>query len=156
MPLKMASPNASFPSPAMAFTSAPAATRSRADSTSPSRAANINEVNEPLANSSTPSPEREGHAGYGCVPARPECPDQSSASLLARAVWVVGVDTGLTHLAAALGTPTVAIFTVTDPQLAGVARATTLARDLGGTGNVPTSAEVIAALGPLVRAVPSS
>ena len=88
------------------------------------------------------------------IPPRRSLPEL--ASLLARAVWVVGVDTGLTHLAAALGTPTVAIFTVTDPQLAGVARATTLARDLGGAGNVPTSAEVIAALGPLVRAVPSS
>jgi heptosyltransferase-1 len=89
----------------------------------------------------------------GVIPPRRTLPEL--ASLLARAVWVVGVDTGLTHLAAALGTPTVAIFTVTDPRLAGVARATALARDLGGMGNVPTSAEVIAALGPLVRAVPS-
>jgi len=87
------------------------------------------------------------------IPLRRSLPEL--ASLLARAVWVVGVDTGLTHLAAALGTPTVAIFTVTDPQLAGVARATASARDLGGMGNVPTLAEVIAALGPLVRAVPS-
>ena len=37
---------------------------------------------------------------------------------------VVGVDTGLTHLAAALGTSTVAIFTATDPRLAGWARRT--------------------------------
>jgi len=87
------------------------------------------------------------------IPLRRSLPEL--ASLLSRAVWVVGVDTGLTHLAAALGTPTVAIFTVTDPQLAGVARATASARDLGGMGNVPTLAEVIAALGPLVRAVPS-
>jgi heptosyltransferase-1 len=77
------------------------------------------------------------------------------ASLLARATWAVGVDTGLTHLAAALGTPAVAIFTATDPRLAGVARASPLARDLGGNGTVPTPARVIAALGPLVRAVPS-
>jgi lipopolysaccharide heptosyltransferase I len=77
------------------------------------------------------------------------------ASLLARAAWVVGVDTGLTHLAAALGTPTVAIFTATDPRLAGVARASPLARDLGGNGIAPTPAQVIAALGPLVRTIPS-
>jgi heptosyltransferase-1 len=67
----------------------------------------------------------------------------------------VGVDTGLTHLAAALGTPTVAIFTATDPRLAGVARASPLARDLGGNGTVPTAERVIAALGPLVRTIPS-
>jgi heptosyltransferase-1 len=77
------------------------------------------------------------------------------ASLLARAVWVVGVDTGLTHLAAALGTPTIAIFTATDPLLAGVARASGLARDLGGIGIVPPPEEVIAATAPLLRTVPS-
>ena len=43
------------------------------------------------------------------------------AALLARAHAVVGVDTGLTHLAAALGTPTLALFTTTDATLAGVA-----------------------------------
>jgi heptosyltransferase-1 len=91
--------------------------------------------------------------GGSVIPPRRSLPEL--ASLLARAVWVVGVDTGLTHLAAALGTPTVAIFTVTDPELAGVARATALARDLGGMGNVPTCGQVIAALGPLVRAVPN-
>jgi heptosyltransferase-1 len=77
------------------------------------------------------------------------------ASLLARAVWVVGVDTGLTHLAAALGTPTIAIFTATDPRLAGVARTSTVGRDLGGNGVVPTPGEVIAATAPLLRTVPS-
>ena len=45
------------------------------------------------------------------------------AALIARADIVVGVDTGLTHLAAALGTPTVALFTETDPAGAGVALA---------------------------------
>jgi heptosyltransferase-1 len=77
------------------------------------------------------------------------------ASLLARAVWVVGVDTGLTHLAAALGTPTVALFTATDPRLAGVARASPIARDLGGPGVVPPPDEAIAAIAPLLRTVPS-
>ena len=38
------------------------------------------------------------------------------AGLLAKADVVVGVDTGLTHFAAALGTPTVAIFTQTDAR----------------------------------------
>ena len=43
-----------------------------------------------------------------------------SPALVARAEGVVGVDTGLVHLAAALGTPTVALFVATDPALAGV------------------------------------
>ena len=91
-----------------------------------------------------------------CVvpPARRSLPEL--ASLLARAVWVVGVDTGLTHLAAALGTPTVAIFTATDARLAGVARASPVARDLGGVGIVPRPEQVIAATAPLLRTVPSS
>ena len=87
------------------------------------------------------------------IPPRLSLPEL--ASLLSRAVWVIGVDTGLTHLAAALGTPTIAIFTATDPQLAGVARASPTARDLGGVGVVPSPQEVIRAIAPLVRAVPS-
>ena len=94
----------------------------------------------------------QGRRG-GVIPPRRNLPEL--ASLLSRADWVVGVDTGLTHLAAALGTPTVAVFTATDPELAGVARAGGFARDLGGIGTVPTLGQVIAALGPLVRAVPS-
>jgi len=76
------------------------------------------------------------------------------ASLLSRATLVVGVDTGLTHLAAALGTPTVALFTATDPRLAGVERASPLARDLGDVGAIPAPAQVIAAAGALLRTRP--
>jgi len=76
------------------------------------------------------------------------------AALLSRAELAVGVDTGLTHLAAALGTPTVAIFTETDPAGAGVAIAGVHARDLGGNGVVPTLADVQAAAGALLRAAP--
>ena len=87
------------------------------------------------------------------IPPRRALPEL--ASLLARAVWVIGVDTGLTHLAAAVGTPTIAIFTSTDPRLAGVARTSEVGRDLGGNGAVPTPGEVIGATAPLLRAVPS-
>jgi heptosyltransferase-1 len=86
------------------------------------------------------------------VPPRRTLPEL--ASLLSRATLVVGVDTGLTHLAAALGTPTVALFTATDPRLAGVERASTLARDLGDVGATPAPAQVIAAAGALLRARP--
>lgn len=76
------------------------------------------------------------------------------AGWLARAHAVVGVDTGLVHLAAALGTPTLAIFMATDPRLAGVSIAGPHARDLGGRGSVPSFDEVAAALGALLRAGP--
>ena len=74
------------------------------------------------------------------------------AGLLANAALAVGVDTGLTHLAAALRTPTIALFTETDPAGAGVALAGPHARDLGGRGDVPTLDEAQAAAGELLRA----
>ena len=76
------------------------------------------------------------------------------AGLLARAELVVGVDTGLVHLAAALGTPTIALFTATDPALAGVERASANARDLGNAGRTPSVADVQAAAGALFRRAP--
>ncbi len=42
------------------------------------------------------------------------------AQLLAHASAVIGVDTGLSHVAAALDTPTLTIYGATDPQLTGV------------------------------------
>jgi len=83
------------------------------------------------------------------VPAHQNLP--ALAGLLARAEIVVGVDTGLVHLAAALGTPTVSLFVATDARLAGVERASAQARDLGGIGCVPSVAEVDAAAGALLR-----
>jgi heptosyltransferase I len=86
------------------------------------------------------------------VPPRQSLP--ALATLLARAELVIGVDTGLVHLAAALGTPSVSLFVATDARLAGVERASTLACDLGGVGIVPTVAEVERAAGALVRRAP--
>jgi heptosyltransferase-1 len=74
------------------------------------------------------------------------------AGLLASADLVCGVDTGLVHLAAAIGTPTVSLFVATDPYLAGVARAGLHARDLGGVGMLPTPDDVIAVAGHLLVA----
>ncbi len=76
------------------------------------------------------------------------------STLLARAELVVGVDTGLVHLAAALGAPTVSLFVATDPRLAGVARASSLARDLGGVGIVPSVGDVQDAAGALMQRAP--
>lgn len=91
-------------------------------------------------------------AGTASVPPRQSLPDL--AALARHAEIVIGVDTGLTHLSAALGTPTVAIFTTTDATLAGVARAGPHARDLGGNGVVPAVDDVLGAAGALLRAAP--
>jgi len=85
------------------------------------------------------------------VPPRQTLPEL--ASLARNADVVIGVDTGLTHLAAAMGTPTVAVFTATDASLAGVARAGAHARDVGGNGRVPAFDEVASALGQVWRKV---
>jgi len=69
------------------------------------------------------------------------------AGLLAGARAVVGVDTGLTHLAAALGRSVVALYCGTRPGLTGVyAGPGTRVRNLGDAGAVPEVAEVLAAL----------
>ena len=63
------------------------------------------------------------------------------AALIAGAAIVIGVDTGLTHLAAALGRPVIAIFAGSEPGLTGVLAATP-AINLGGRGAPPGAAEV--------------
>ena len=83
------------------------------------------------------------------VPPRHSLPEL--AALLGGAALVVGVDTGLTHLAAALGAPTVALFVATDPRLAGVEQASERARDLGAAGIVPLPEQVITAAGTLMH-----
>jgi len=54
-------------------------------------------------------------AGEGALALAPPTSPSSSARLAARAALFVGADTGPTHLAAAAGTPTVALFGPTDP-----------------------------------------
>ena len=67
------------------------------------------------------------------------------AGLFAGAKVVVGVDTGLTHLAAALGIPTVGIYTATDPAATGI-YGCTRASSLGGMGRAPSAGQVTAAV----------
>lgn len=66
------------------------------------------------------------------------------APLLARARIVVGTDTGLAHLAGALGAPTIGVYCATDPAATGL-YACRQARNLGGPGAAPSAKEVIAA-----------
>ena len=54
----------------------------------------------------------------------------------------MGLDTGLTHLAAALGVPAVGIYCGSDPRLTGLYGAP-YARNAGEPGRVPAVAEVL-------------
>ena len=93
-----------------------------------------------------------GGLARAIVPPWLSLPD--AAALLAKASLAIGVDTGLTHLAAALGTPTVAIFGATDRARHGVECAGAHARDLGDRGSPPALDAVLAAAGALLREAP--
>jgi heptosyltransferase-1 len=67
------------------------------------------------------------------------------AGVLAASAGVLGVDTGLTHLAAALGVPTVGIYGATDPHATGV-YSSGPALNLGASDRFPTAADASAAL----------
>jgi heptosyltransferase-1 len=67
------------------------------------------------------------------------------ATLFAGARVVVGVDTGLTHLAAALGARTVGLYCGSDPALTGIYGAPR-ALNLGAMGRAPRPAAVLKAL----------
>jgi heptosyltransferase I len=67
------------------------------------------------------------------------------ARLIAGASFVVGVDTGLLHLAAALGVPLLAIFVASEPGLTGPIGAGAITV-VGGRHRLPSVAEVTGAL----------
>jgi heptosyltransferase-1 len=69
---------------------------------------------------------------------------EAIAATLAAARVVIGLDTGLCHLAAALGRPAVGIYCDYDPALVGLVGDGPVA-SLGGVGTPPTSAAVIEA-----------
>lgn len=64
-----------------------------------------------------------------------------AADLLAKSRAVVGVDTGLLHLANAVNVPLVGIYTDSDPVKTGV-QVSDWARNIGGIGQMPTVDEV--------------
>ena len=89
---------------------------------------------------------RLAHAiGAGAV-AAPRMTLAEAAAALAHAAGVVGVDTGLSHLAVALGVPTVGIYCATSPSLTGLHGAD-LAVNLGGPRTPPGVEAVAAAAG---------
>lgn len=82
------------------------------------------------------------HIRHAVVPQRLAL--REVAGLLGGASVVFGVDTGLSHLAAALGRPTVGIYVTTDPAATGL-YGTPHARNVGQTGHPPSLTEVIGA-----------
>jgi heptosyltransferase-1 len=76
----------------------------------------------------------------GTVP--PRRSPEELARLFGGARHVVGLDTGLTHLAAALGTSTVGIYCGSDPALTGIYGAP-CAKNVGGLRRPPAVAEVL-------------
>ena len=72
------------------------------------------------------------------------------ASVISHARAAIGVDTGLTHLAAALNIPTIAIYTDSNPAHNGViAGAQAKAINLGNIGVTPSAEQVLQAFGKL-------
>ena len=70
---------------------------------------------------------------------------KEAAVMLKKAALVVGVDTGLVHLATAVGTPTIGIYCGSDPTKNGLYAATPIC-NLGHAGARPSGAAVTAAV----------
>ena len=66
------------------------------------------------------------------------------AAAIAHSALLIGVDTGLAHLATALKIPTLALYTATDPALTGVLGSGWF-RNLGGKNASPSATEVLTA-----------
>ena len=79
----------------------------------------------------------------------PAMPLAEAATVLAAAQCVVGVDTGLAHLAVALGRPTVGIYVSTSPALTGLFGSASAVNLGGGSKSAPTIPSVDAVLGAL-------
>ncbi|MDR1351405.1 MAG: lipopolysaccharide heptosyltransferase I [Zoogloeaceae bacterium] len=98
--------------------------------------------------------ERERAERIACqIPGAQAVPPMSladMATLLAHARFVVGVDTGLAHLAAAVRAPVLALYTATQPALTGVL-GNGWFRNLGASGAPPDLQSVLNALKPLIR-----
>ncbi len=74
------------------------------------------------------------------------------AAVLAGAQQVVGLDTGFTHLAAALGRPTLGVYCDHEPGLAGITGPGAVA-SIGGKGQVPSREAVLALLAQQLRSL---
>lgn len=83
---------------------------------------------------------RAGHMRLARV--APQAGLLTLAAISARARVVIGLDTGLTHWAAAVGAPTVGIFCDYDPERVGL-RTDALRVNLGGDGDPPSAEDAV-------------
>jgi heptosyltransferase-1 len=65
------------------------------------------------------------------------------AQQLSKAKFVIGVDSGLTHLASALDIPTLALFMHSHPNLTGIKNPIAIAENIGSYSQNPHIDEVI-------------
>ena len=77
-------------------------------------------------------------------------PLKTITSILLKTRIVIGLDTGLTHLAAALGKPTIGIYSNTDPDKTGI-YGVEHGLNLGGIGKMPSPGEVKLAIEKLIE-----
>ncbi len=98
--------------------------------------------------------ERDRSARIGRALGHTGVPDHGPldavARLIAGASFAIGVDTGLLHLAAALGVPLVAIFVASEPGLTGPMGSGPIAV-VGGRTKPPSARDVVAALDRISR-----
>lgn len=100
--------------------------------------------------------ERERASRIAAATSRARVPDRAPldevARLIAGASFVVGVDTGLLHLAAALGVPLVAIFAASEPDLTAPMGPGSI-HVLGAKGAPPSVGEVAEAVARLSKSL---
>lgn len=101
----------------------------------------------PWASDAEQSRAKEIASNQSNVTVLPKCSIRQLATIIGNAQAAIGVDTGLSHLAAALNIPTVAIYTDTKPALTGVyPGAHAPAINLGGVAQCPNVTEVMQTL----------
>mgnify|MGYP000760716384 FL=1 len=93
--------------------------------------------------------ERIAKQAPGCIVA-PRLPLADIASVLADASIVVGVDTGISHLGAALGRPTIGIFVQTSLEKVPIVGDAEYV-NLGGPGQMPTVDDVMQQCGGFLK-----
>lgn len=86
-------------------------------------------------------------AGTGTVPQRMTLGEL--AAVMKHSIAAVGVDTGLAHLAVALGVPAVGLYCASQPSLTGL-HGDSPCFNLGGVGHVPSVEDVLRSLGGLI------
>ncbi len=87
-------------------------------------------------------------AGFAHAKVWPRDPFAVLAQQLAEATCVIGVDTGVLHLAAAVGVPVVGIYVATSPALSGAWGGQAPAINLGGVGITPRVSDVLDTIAP--------